>query len=55
MAATLVRKIMFGGMAAYVFVLAFEQYRLGGHLGEAIGLTLGGVVLAVLAMTGKGG
>jgi hypothetical protein len=55
MAVTVVRRILFGGMAAWVFVIAWEQYRLGGHTGAAVGLALGGLLLVTLAVTGKGG
>jgi hypothetical protein len=55
MTATIVRRIMFGGLAAWVFIYAWEQYHLGGHTGTAIGLGLGGLVLVALAITSKGG
>lgn len=55
MAATIVRRIMFGGLAAWVFIYAWEQYHLGGHTGTAIALGLGGLVLVALAINSKGG
>jgi hypothetical protein len=55
MSATLVRRILYGGMAAWVFVMAVEEYRLRGHMGTAIAFSVGGIVLLLLAITGKGG
>jgi hypothetical protein len=55
MSATLVRRILYGAMAAWVLIMAVEEFRLSGHTGTAIALGVGGVVLALLAITGKGG
>lgn len=55
MAATLVRRILYGALAAWIFVMAFEEFRMTGHMGTAIAFTIGGIVLAVLAVSGKGG
>ncbi len=55
MAGVLVRRILYGVLALWVFALAVNQFRLGGHVGSGVGLAVGGIVLAVLAFTGKGG
>ncbi len=55
MSATLVRRILYGGMAAWVFVMAVEEFRLRGHMGTAIAFSVGGIVLLAIAITGKGG
>jgi hypothetical protein len=55
MSATLVRRILYGGMATWVFVMAVEEYRLRGHISTAIAFSVGGIVLLLLAITGKGG
>ena len=55
MAIALVRRILYGALAAWVFVMAVEQFRMGGHTGTAIAFSVGGIVLLVLAITGKGG
>ena len=55
MSATLVRRILYGALASWVLVMAFQEFRLSGHTGTAIAFSVGGIVLAVLAITGKGG
>lgn len=55
MAVGLVRRIVYGALAVWVFALAVEEFRLGGHFGAGAGLAVGGIVLAALAFTGKGG
>jgi hypothetical protein len=55
MTATLVRRILYGGLAAWVLVMAFQEFRLNGHTGTAIAFSVGGIVLAVMAISGKGG
>lgn len=55
MSVALVRRILYGALAAWVFVMAFEEFRLNGHTGAAIAFGVGGIVLAVLAISGKGG
>ena len=55
MSATLVRRILYGAMAAWVLIMAFEEFRVSGHTGTAIAFGVGGLVLAVLAISGKGG
>jgi len=55
MSATLVRRILYGGLAAWVLVMAFQEFRLNGHTGTAIAFSVGGIVLAVMAISGKGG
>jgi hypothetical protein len=55
MSATLVRRILYGGMAAWVFVMAVEEFRLQGHMGTAIAFSVAGIVLLAIAITGKGG
>lgn len=55
MAAGLVRRIVYAGLGVWVFAMAVEEFRLRGHLGSAIGLTVGGLILLALAATGKGG
>jgi hypothetical protein len=55
MAATLVRRILYGAMAAWVFVMAVEEFRMAGHTGTAVAFTIGGIVLGLLAISGKGG
>lgn len=55
MSATLVRRILYGAMAAWVLIMAVEEFRLSGHTGTAIAFGVGGVVLAILAISGKGG
>lgn len=55
MAIALVRRVVFGALGIWVAVLAVEQFRLSGHMGPAIGLSIAGIVLFALAITGKGG
>jgi hypothetical protein len=55
MSATLVRRILYGGMAAWVFVMAVEEFRLQGHTGAALAFGVAGIVLLTIAITGKGG
>jgi hypothetical protein len=55
MAIALIRRIVFAALGVWVSVLAVEEFRLSGHTTPAIGLSLAGIVLFVLAATGKGG
>jgi putative exporter of polyketide antibiotics len=55
MTATLVRRILYGAMAAWALVMAVEEFRLSGHIAYGIGLGVLGLLLVVMAATGKGG
>lgn len=55
MAIVLIRRIVFGVLGAGAFVMAAEEFRINGHVGPAIGLSLVGIFLFVSALTGKGG
>ncbi|HVB98783.1 MAG TPA: hypothetical protein VNJ12_05545 [Candidatus Dormibacteraeota bacterium] len=55
MAMALVRRIVYAGFGVWLFVLAVEDFRLRGHAGPAVGLSIAAIVLLALAATGKGG
>lgn len=55
MAIAVVRRVVFGLMAAWAFVMAAEEARFSGHGLSIIGFAVAGVVLGLGAVTGKGG
>jgi hypothetical protein len=55
MALALVRRIVFAGLGVWVSIMAVEEFRLNGHTAPALGLSLAGIVLFLIAATGKGG
>jgi hypothetical protein len=55
MAIALARRIVFAAMGAWLLVMAADQFRMNGHTVPAVGLGAIGILLGVLAVTGKGG
>ena len=55
MAMGIVRRVLYGALAFWAFALAMEQSRLEGHTGTVVAFSMGGLVLLVLAIAGKGG
>lgn len=55
MAVALIRRIVYAGLGVWFAVLAVEEFRLSGHTAPAVGLSIVGIILFVLAAAGKGG
>jgi hypothetical protein len=55
MAMGIVRRVLYGALAVWAFALAVEQSHLEGHTGTVVAFAMGGLVLLVLAIAGKGG
>ncbi len=50
-----IRRILFGGAGIFLFVQAFQSFRLAGWTGDTVMAGVIGGLFALMAITGKGG